>query len=216
MSNDIFESVSQGIDGAYDEENRRIQEIADKLRRLCSLYEAESGNGQTNGSRLEIEQRITEQFAKSNGMWIPLDSIFDLGVPGPSGNENDTYVADNIIFKVNNLFNTGSIFGLLSKILLHNKIFPNTAYKLYGFTGYDGRSVMPVLQQNRVSNAQPATQVMIDTYMSALGFSKLNSEGKYSNGQYVVWDIVPRNVLTDHDGDMYVVDAEITFKEVTQ
>ena len=216
MSNDIFESVSQGIDGAYDEENRRIQEIADKLRRLCCLYEAESGNGQTNGSRLEIEQRITEQFAKSNGMWIPLDSIFDLGVPGPSGNENDTYVADNIIFKVNNLFNTGSIFGLLSKILLHNKIFPNTAYKLYGFTGYDGRSVMPVLQQNRVSNAQPATQVMIDTYMSALGFSKLNSEGKYSNGQYVVWDIVPRNVLTDHDGDMYVVDAEITFKEVTQ
>ena len=185
MSNDIFESVSQGIDGAYDEENRRIQEIADKLRRLCCLYEAESGNGQTNGSRLEIEQRITEQFAKSNGMWIPLDSIFDLGVPGPSGNENDTYVADNIIFKVNNLFNTGSIFGLLSKILLHNKIFPNTAYKLYGFTGYDGRSVMPVLQQNRVSNAQPATQVMIDTYMSALGFSKLNSEGKYSNGQYV-------------------------------
>ena len=216
MSNDIFESVSQGIDGAYDEENRRIQEIADELHRLCSVYEAESGNGQTNGSRLEIEQRITEQFAKSNGMWIPLDSIFDLGVPGPSGNENDTYVADNIIFKVNNLFNTGSIFGLLSKILLHNKIFPNTAYKLYGFTGYDGRSVMPVLQQNRVSNAQPATQVMIDTYMSALGFSKLNSEGKYSNGQYVVWDIVPRNVLTDHDGDMYVVDAEITFKEVTQ
>ena len=212
MSNDIFESVSQGIDGAYDEENRRIQEIADKLRRLCSLHEAKSGNGQTNGSRLEIEQRITEQYAKSNGMWIPLDAMFDLGVPGPSGNENDTYVAENTIFKVNNLFNSGSITGLLDKVLLHNKIFPNTAYKLYGFTGYDGRSIMPVLQQNRVSNAKPATQVMIDTYMSALGFSKLTSEGKYSNGKYVVWDIVPRNVLTDHDGDMYVVDAEISLK----
>ena len=53
---------------------------------------------------------------------------------------------------------------------------------------------------------------MIDTYMSALGFSKLSSEGKYSNGQYVVWDIVPRNVLTDLEGDMYVVDAEISLQ----
>ena len=210
MSYDILQPISQRINGAYDEENRRIQEIANELHRLCSVYEAESGNGQTNGSRLEIEQRITERFAKSNGLWIPIDSIFDLGVPGPSGNENDTYVAENTIFKVNNLFNTGSITGLLSKVLLHNQIFPNTAYELHGFTGYDGRSVMPVLRQNRVSNAKPATQVMIDTYMSALGFTKNSSEGKYHNGQYIVWDIVPRNVLTDIDGDMYVVDAEIT------
>jgi hypothetical protein len=94
-------------------------------------------------------------------------------------------------------------------VLFHNQIFPNTAYRFYGFTGYDGRSVMPVLQQDRVSNARPATQSQIDAYMSALGFSKLSTEGKYSNGQYVVWDIVPRNVLTDKDGDLYVVDAEI-------
>ena len=69
---------------------------------------------------------------------------------------------------------------------------------------------MPVLRQNRVSNAKPATQVMIDTYMSALGFTKFGAEGKYHNGEYIVWDIVPRNVLTDIDGDMYIVDAEIT------
>ena len=56
---------------------------------------------------------------------------------------------------------------------------------------------------------QPATQIMIDTYMSALGFTKENDEGRYSNGTYVVWDVVPRNVLVDADGDMYVVDAEI-------
>ena len=212
MSYDILQPIPQGINGAYDEENRRIQEIAEELHRLCGIHEAESGNCKTNGSRLEIEQRTTEQFAKSKGLWIPIDSIFDLGVPGPSGNENDTYVAENTIFKVNNLFNTGSITGLLSKILLHNQIFPNTSYKLHGFTGYDGRSVMPVLRQNRVSNAKPATQVMIDTYMSALGFSKIGSEGKYHNGQYIVWDIVPRNVLIDADGDMYVVDAEIALQ----
>ena len=55
--------------------------------------------------------------------------------------------------------------------------------------------------------AKPATQVMIDTYMSALDFTKENDEGRYSNSSYVLWDVVPRNVLADADGDMYVIDA---------
>jgi len=142
-------------------------------------------------------------------MWIPMDEVFDLGTPGPSGNENDTYVSGTNIYKVNNLLNSGGIIKLLDKVLFHNLLFPNTAYKLHGFAGYDGRSIMPVLIQRRIRNAQPATQIMIDTYMSALGFTKENDEGRYSNGTYLVWDVVPRNVLVDADGDMYVVDAEI-------
>ena len=209
MNDEIFKSVSQGGYGAYDAENRRIREISDELQRLCQLHEEESRDGKGNGGRFEIEQRVAEQYAKSVGMWIPMDQVFDLGEPGPSGNENDTYVSGTIIYKVNNLLNSGGIVKLLDKVLLHNLIFPNTAYILHGFAGYDKRSVMPVLTQRRIRNAQPATQIMIDTYMSALGFSKENDEGRYSNGTYVVWDVVPRNVLVDADGDMYVVDAEI-------
>lgn len=66
-----------------------------------------------------------------------------------------------------------------------------------------------LLRQNRVSNARPATQVMIDTYMAALGFTKTNHEGCYTNGTYEAWDLLPRNVLVDDEGDLYVVDAEI-------
>lgn len=68
---------------------------------------------------------------------------------------------------------------------------------------------MPILQQGLVKDATSATQIMIDTYMSALGFVKQNEVGRYSNATYIVWDLVPRNVLVDADGDMYVVDAEI-------
>ena len=210
MSHDILQSIPQGGYGAYDEENRKIQGIADELKRLCRIHEKESGDSQTNGGSFEIEQRITEQYAKTHNLWISIDYIFDLGVPGPSGNENDTYVSENTIFKVNNLFNSGSIVKLLEKILLHNIIFPNTFYKFYAFTGYDGRSVMPVLQQDRICDAYPATQELIDSYMTALGFSKQSTTGKYANESYIVWDVVPRNVLVDDDGDLYVVDAEIT------
>ena len=213
MSNDISESVSQRGYGAYDAENRRIREISDELQRLCRLHEAQSGGGQADGGRFEIEQRVAERYAKSAALWIPMDDVFDMGAPGPSGNENDTYVCDTYIYKVNNLLNSGSICKLLEKILLHNIIFPNTAYSFRGFAGYDGRSVMPILKQNRIRNSSPATQIMIDTYMCALGFTKENDVGRYSNGTYLVWDVLPRNVLVDADGDIYVVDAEIKKQE---
>ena len=209
MKDDILESVSQRGDGAYDEENRRIQEVSNELQRLCRLHEEESGDGKRNGTRFEIEQRVAEQYAKEHGIWIPMDNVFDLGTPGPSGNENDTYVAKDTIYKVNNLLNSGGICKLLDKILLHNLIFPNTAYKIHGFTGYDGRTIMPVLEQERICESKPATQIMIDTYMAALGFERDGETGRFKNESYRVWDVAPRNVLVDKDGDMYVIDAEI-------
>ena len=211
MNHDISQPVPQGSNGAQDAENSRIAAIADELERLCRVHEAQCGDSIPNANHFEVEQRVAEKIAKANGFWIPMMDIFDLGVPGPSGNENDTYVAEKVIYKVNNLLNSGGIVALLHKILMHNAIFPDTAYAFYGFAGFDGRTVQPVIAQPRVANARPATQIMIDTYMAALGFEKTSSEGRFSNKTYEVWDLVPRNVLADVEGDIFVVDAEIKF-----
>ena len=154
-----------------------------------------------------------EPMPKENGIWLPMCDVFDLGVPGPSGNENDTYVSNDIIYKVNNLLNTGSILRLLDRIMWHNNLFYDTAYTLQGFTGFDGRTIMPVLQQRLVKDAVPATTIEIETYMAAIGFTKQNDEGRYANAEYEVWDLVPRNVLRDKDGDIFIIDAEIAKKE---
>ena len=212
MNDDIFESVPQRGSGEETAENRRINEIADELRRRCKLYETQLRNSQGNVSHLDIEQRVAELYAKENGMWIAMSDIFDLGIPGPSGNENDTYVSNNIIYKVNNLLNTGSILRFLDRVMWHNILFYDTAYTLYGFTGFEGRSIMPVLQQQLVKDAAPATAIEIETYMAAIGFIKKNSEGRYANNEYEVWDLVPRNVLKDKDGDIFIIDAEIARK----
>ena len=149
-------------------------------------------------------------MAKAQGNWLPMMEVFRLGIPGPSGHENDTYVAETGIYKVNNLLNNnGSIVSLLRKILLHNILFPDTAYSFHGFAGFDGRTVHPILFQPRIANAQPAKQIMIDTYMAALGFEKTSEVGRYTNGEIEAWDLLPRNVLVDDDGDIFVVDAEI-------
>ncbi|MBR4565806.1 MAG: hypothetical protein IKO17_02535 [Prevotella sp.] len=209
MSHDFSQPVPQGSDGAQDTENRRIAAIADELKRLCTIHEAQCGDSLQNVSRFEIEQRTAEQMAKSQGFWIPMMDVFNLGIPGPSGNENDTYVGERVIYKVNNLLNCGSIAGLLHKILMHNILFPDTAYSFYGFAGFDGRTIQPVIVQPRIADAHPATKIQIDTYMAALDFEKTAQEGRYRNGQYEVWDLVPRNVLIDNEGDIFVVDAEI-------
>ena len=141
-----------------------------------------------------------------------MHETFDLGVPGPSGNENDTYVSNDLVYKVNNLLNSGSILRLLEKISWHNILFYDTFYTLYGFTGFDGRTVMPILQQRLVKNAGLATPIEIDTYMAALGFTKLD-EGRYANTDFEVWDLIPRNVLKDGSGDIYVIDVEIRLLE---
>lgn len=98
MTDDLFESISQRGSAEEAPENIRIHEIADELRRCCQLYEAQLRNGEEDVSRFEVEQRAAELFAKNNNLWIPLNDIFDLGVPGPSGNENDLYVSNNLIY----------------------------------------------------------------------------------------------------------------------
>jgi len=211
MNHDISQSIPQGSDAAQDAENRRIAAIANELERLCSVHEAQCGDSLQNVSRFETEQRAAEQMAKSQGFWIPMMEIFNLGVPGPSGNENDTYVGEKVIYKVNNLLNSGSITGLFRKILMHNILFPDTAYSFHGFAGFDGRTIQPVIVQPRIANAHPATKIQIDTYMAALGFEKTNQDGRFTNSQYEVWDLVPRNVLVDDEGDIFVIDAEIKF-----
>nr|WP_255777128.1 hypothetical protein [Prevotella sp. E13-17] len=73
------------------------------------------------------------------------------------------------------------------------------AYSFYGFAGFDGRTVQPVIAQPRIASAHPATQIMIDTYMAALGFEKTSTEGRFKNATYEVWDLLPRNVLVDSE-----------------
>ena len=117
MDYDISEPISQGSDEAQEAENRRIAEIADELCRLCRVHEAQFGACKGDVSTFETEQRAAEQLAKSKGFWIPMADVFRLGVPGPSGHENDTYVSEQGIYKVNNLLNNnGSIVSLLQKI----------------------------------------------------------------------------------------------------
>ena len=50
MSNDVFESISQRVDGEETPQNRRISQVANELCRGCELYETQLRDGEGDGS----------------------------------------------------------------------------------------------------------------------------------------------------------------------
>jgi hypothetical protein len=199
----ISERISQASDGADSGKADGGLQSADQLRRGI-----EEASRDARGGEKEVNRTI-EALGQSLGLWIPFENLSSLGSPFVGGNENTNYLDENgTIYKVNNLMNSGTIVDLFNRIDLHNAIFPNTRYELVGVSGFgNGSSIYPVYKQYFVRDAEFATPEEIDSYMRSLGFEKTSKEAEYSNGEYVVSDLRPRNVLKDSDGDIYVVDA---------
>lgn len=197
-------------------EGCRIEVFADELRRRSAENQRNAQSNSTTLSErrlIDIDNSTAENLAKEKNLWIEFSEVITLGTPAPSGVENDVYLnkQGNFVYKVNNLMTSRCVSDFLQRIMLHNSIFPQTGYELYGFTGFGNGNVYPILKQNYIFDTEYATPIEIDTYMSALDFEKVD-EATFTNGEIVVSDLHPRNVLKDKDGDLYVVDAE--FKKV--
>lgn len=220
MQNDeLSERLPQDNRGAQDAQDGAMEEIADWLRRSH-----QAGSDERDGHEfppsphgLTLPEHIAaEQYAMTHGVWFDDDSA--LGEMGPNGDENYCYYnADgSIVYKVNMLTHSGeSIVKVFDKILIHNQLFPDTRYNFVGFTnmGY-ARSAFPIFSQYYVQNAKNATMEEIADFMLHLGFiPSQEKSGGWQNGKYLVWDLLPKNVLRDADGDIYVIDAE--FKELS-
>lgn len=215
---EILESISQAKDRTLSETNSELARVAYDIRRATQCHrtdETQHGVGREDVTTLnEREKRAAEVWAKERNMWTEMPDIFSFGVPGPSGSESDTYLSsDGYIYKTNNLMHCGdSIIKALTKFIMYNTVFIDSAYTFIGFTGFSGRSVYPIVRQPYIRDAMPATRVEIDYFMAALDFSPIG-DGAYEDGFFIVKDILPKNVLKIKEGDLYVIDAEILLKK---
>lgn len=190
-----------------------MEEIANRLREIVEADERKR-NGQKISpyEREDLEKFFILKYAKENNLWI--DDIYALGNPtGLQGNENTIIVdvENNVVYKSNNLFNANFLISnLLAQTLRHNQLFPETKYELAGFTGFDNGTkrapyIEVVLKQDLVKDATQASTEEIQNFMKSLEFVQLE-EAKFSNSEYVVSDLHPRNVLKDSHGTIYVID----------
>ncbi len=193
-----------------------MEEIANRLREVIEADERKR-NGQkiSQDEREDLEKFFILKYAKENDLWI--DDIYSLGnSTGLRGNENTIIVniENAVVYKSNNLFNSKFLVSnLLKQIIAHNQLFPETKYELAGFTGLDnGNARAPyievVLKQDLVKDATQASEEDIFKFMQSLGFQQIG-DAKFSNIEYIVADLHPRNVLKDNNGIIYVVDDVI-------
>ncbi len=213
QEDDILKRISQGDDGTEASINSRNEEIANELRRRIRTAQKDVGVVETDGEDLRyIDNAVAYKFAKETNTWI--GNLYSLGKTFIGGNENTCVVNENekVVYKSNNLSSTISINNFFDKIRLHNFYFHDTIYRFEGFTGIGDTGsckpyVEPVYSQNFVMDAEYSTPKEISEYMKNLGFEQL-SASRFKKTDIEVWDLLPRNVLKDKNGDIYVVDAE--------
>lgn len=216
-NDEVPESIPQGEHRTEAEENGGLEEATNQLRRRIEEASRNASESERSGNAQQEVNRSIESQAKDSGLWTPIEKISNIGNPFLSGNENDTYLNkdEGVVYKVNNLMNSGSLPNLFSRIDFHNRFFPDTKYELVGFTGFgNGNSVYPIYKQRYIPNAEFASVEDINNYMQSLGFRQ-TGEAKYSDGDIIISDLRPRNVLKDADGDIYVVDAEFAEEKNT-
>ena len=115
--------------------------------------------------------------------------------------------SDEVMKKKDKIFE--DILKLLDRIDIYNSLFPETAMRLVGLQIMSPTSVFPVFSQPFIDISRFATKDEIDEYMLSMKFTPTGEDGKYSNGQILLWDIKPKNVLVTADNIIAVIDAEI-------
>jgi len=208
---EISERVPQKINRAQVEGDGRMGEEPRQFQRSLEASIRDAQEAQENLSERDIAD-ISEALAKENNAWVDMRDLDTLGTPLSSGVENDVYIQDRtgFVYKVNNLSTSkGSIKTFIDRLNHTNKLFLSESYELVGFTGFGNGSVYPIVKQRFVSDATFATKEQIGDYMQSLGFDSTGKEGEYTNGEYVVSDARPRNVLVSKQGNVYVIDADV-------
>ena len=181
--------------------------------RTAALFELAATFIVKNPKKSREYSTLCIDIAEKEGLWI--DNSSDLGEPFSSGHENNNYLNNDEkqVYKVNNLANSNTISELFKSMETHNEMFPETPYEFVGFTGDKNRltSIQPIFKQKLIDESIKAEQSEIDSFMADSGF-KNTTTGAYVNGEYLVFDLFPRNVLKDKNGVIYVIDVE--FKKI--
>lgn len=192
-----------------------IEEAISYISRGIKTAEKKQPTGIPKNKIKDLESQLAFEFAFQKNIWHEDSKNLPRPIAG-GGNENELYYDENtgIIYKSNNLFNSDfSILKYLNYLLLHNKIFSETEYTLFGFSGFSNNYpeiknaipyVQPIIMQNYIIG-ESSTQSEIDNYMKSIGFEKIN-EHTYTNDAHIISDLRPRNVLTNKNGDVFVID----------
>ena len=209
----VADDATQEVSGASNRGDIRVLEEG-----LDTSYREYSEYSERTRRTTESERLVS--LAKQHGLFIPAEVTKTLtGKVAKRTGESVVYI-DTAAGKVTKVKDPYAKSAMKSGVqpedaafehLVHNLLFPETAYTLDGISEEMG-DVRIVLSQDFIQNYEQPTKEQIAEALAARG---LFPEDNYSFGNELlsVTDVEGDNVLLGEDGTVYFIDPIIRFKK---
>ena len=189
-----------------------------------------SGLPSPQSSQFEQEAELERQ-AKANGTWLDFEEIYKSAARTlPVGKEADVYLSQDgkhVIKVVNYSKYSQTPYDFLrDRVELFNLLFPETAYRLLGYTRNADGQFCPVVEQPFIEGhlledywlatkgkvKYSELEPMLERYMlEKYGMHKYGLDA-YEDELYRVQDLHLKNIRIDDDGNLYVIDAVPSYR----
>ena len=149
------------------------------------------------------ETKRLESYISEKNLWIAIDLTQYIS----EGAEQKVYLKDTEnVLKLNDSIYYNTWKDYLYNLLLHNYFFPDTAYKLIGFTK-DNHIVYAVVQQSYVAITTNTDLNQVKEFLTLNGFEN-NRNNDYINPELgiILEDLHDENVLTRNEV-LYFIDT---------
>ena len=191
---------------------RAIEAANGNLIQAAFLYLRAS---QTASGNLEKTKLITKKdeiavlasFANQRNCWYnDIRAEYYIG----EGAKQKVYLAENgkFVLKTNDAIFYESWQDYLINLLIHNTLFPSTAYQLLGFLG-NNSDFYAVVKQPFIASTQPTDLKKLCNFLVQSGFThKKNNDYFHTGLGIILKDLHDENVLTNQ-GEFFVIDSVI-------
>ncbi len=173
---------------------------------LRKSFTAGKGAEEKKYSREQETEKLRE-FVNQNNLWVQSDSF---GTFITEGAEQKVYFPENSrnVIKISD-----AVFYLywedyFNNLLIHNYLFPDTAYSLIGFYTFENR-LFAVLKQSFITSTELTNLDNVKQFLLANGFElKKNNDYFHSFLGIILEDLHDENVLTNNE-NLFFVDTVI-------
>lgn len=172
--------------------------------------------GGTNEKNSAIRQKSElENFAKKEGYWIA--NYRKLGEYIGKGMESQVFLSKDgtKVYKVNDLEFYDTPITYLNTIKEHNRLFPESSYRVIGFTERtDTENFSFIVEQPFIEAIRGASQEEVNKELERLGFSAVGQAESYIKDNIEILDLHEGNVIVDKKGNIFFIDPVIFVEEI--